>query len=137
MTTVERTATKPEDLGIDSEKLEAVFARAKRDVDDGTLKSAQVAVARHGKLAGGRTYGSVGHSGSQTDVPATNDTLYTIFSSTKAIVGAATWTVCEDGLLKISQMPGDRVQQHVMDLRAALATWPRPAPDTELGALLD
>lgn len=43
----------------------------------------------------------------------------------------------EDGLLKIGQMPGDRVQQHVMDLRAALATWPRPAPDTELGALLD
>lgn len=43
----------------------------------------------------------------------------------------------EDGLLKIGQMPGDRVQQHVVDLRAALATWPRPAPDTELGALLD
>jgi hypothetical protein len=43
----------------------------------------------------------------------------------------------EDGLLKIGQMPGERVQQHVMDLRAALATWPRPAPDTELGALLD
>lgn len=43
----------------------------------------------------------------------------------------------EDGLLKIGEMPGDRVQQHVMDLRAALATWPRPAPDTEFAALLD
>jgi hypothetical protein len=31
----------PEDLGIDSEKLEAVFGRAKRDVDDGALKSAK------------------------------------------------------------------------------------------------
>ena len=28
-------ATSPESVGIDSEKLEAVFARAKRDVDDG------------------------------------------------------------------------------------------------------
>ena len=27
-------ATKPEELGIDAEKLEMVFARAKRDVDD-------------------------------------------------------------------------------------------------------
>ena len=43
----------------------------------------------------------------------------------------------EDGLLKIGEMPGDRVQQHVMDLRAALATWPRPAPDTEFAALLE
>ncbi|MEJ5222655.1 MAG: hypothetical protein WHT63_11695 [Tepidiforma sp.] len=49
------TAATPEEIGIDSEKLEAVFARAKRDVDDGTLKSAQVAVARHGRLAGVRT----------------------------------------------------------------------------------
>jgi len=43
----------------------------------------------------------------------------------------------EDGLLQVSQMPGDRVQQHVLDLRTALATWPRPAPDTEFSALLD
>lgn len=103
MPTAEMVATKPEDLGIDSEKLEALFARAKRDVDDGTLKSAQVAVARKGKLAGVRTYGTVCHAGGSTEVPATNDTLYTIFSSTKAVVGAATWTVCEDGLLKIEE----------------------------------
>ena len=51
MPTAEMVAAKPEDLGIDSEKLEALYARAKRDVDDGTLKSAQVAVARHGQLA--------------------------------------------------------------------------------------
>jgi len=43
----------------------------------------------------------------------------------------------EDGLLKIGEMPGDRVQQHVLDLRVALAAWPRPAPDTEFSALLD
>ena len=34
MPAAELTATKPEDLGIDSEKLEAVFARAKRDTDE-------------------------------------------------------------------------------------------------------
>ena len=66
MPAAELTATRPEDLGIDSEKLEALFARAKRDVDDGTLKSAQVAVARHGKLAGLRTYGTVRHNGGET-----------------------------------------------------------------------
>src|SRR5688500_5588569 len=107
MTAPELTATRPEDLGIDSEKLEAVFARARRDVEDGTLKSAQVAVARHGKLAGLRTYGTVQHGGADAEVPATDETLYTIFSCTKAIVGAATWTLCEDGLLKIEEKVAD------------------------------
>ena len=104
-------ATCPEDLGIDSEKLEAVFARAERDVDDGTLKSAQVAVARRGKLAGLRTYGTVQHGGVEREVPATDRTLYTIFSCTKAIVGAATWTVCEDGLLRIEEKVSDIIPE--------------------------
>ena len=104
-------ATCPEDLGIDSEKLEAVFARAKRDVDDGTLKSAQVAVARRGKLAGLRTYGTVQHGGVEREVPATDRTFYTIFSCTKAIVGAATWTVCEDGLLRIEEKVSDIIPE--------------------------
>ena len=111
MSTAEVATTKPEDLGIDSEKLEAVFARAKRDVDDGTLKSAQVAVARHGKLAGVRTFGTVQHNGVEAEVPATDQTLYTIFSCTKAIVGAATWTVCEDGLLRIEEKVSDIIPE--------------------------
>lgn len=111
MPTAEMVAARPEDLGIDSEKLEALYARAKRDVDDGTLKSAQVAVARHGRLAGVRTFGTVQHNGVETEVPATNDTLYAIFSSTKAIVGAATWTVCEDGLLNIDERVADIVPE--------------------------
>ena len=50
-------APKPEDLGIDPEKLDALFARARRDVDDGTVPSCQLAVARQGKLARFETYG--------------------------------------------------------------------------------
>ena len=101
MSSPEAVATRPEDLGIDSEKLEAVFARAKRDVDDGVVPSAQIAIARNGKLAGVRTYGSVNSGGAET--PATDQTLYTIFSCTKAIVGAAVWTLFEDGLLKLDE----------------------------------
>ena len=83
MTVPTSFTAKPEDVGIDPEKLEAVFARAKRDVDDGTLPSAQVAVARHGKLAGMRTYGSAVQGG--LEQPATDRTLYHFFSSTKAV----------------------------------------------------
>ncbi|MCC6386327.1 MAG: beta-lactamase family protein [Dehalococcoidia bacterium] len=94
-------ASKPEDVGIDSEKLEAVFARAQRDVDDGTLQGCQVAVARGGVLAGFRCFGKAAIKGELQ--PVTEDTLYSIFSSTKAIVAAAVWTLFEDGLLRLDE----------------------------------
>jgi CubicO group peptidase (beta-lactamase class C family) len=94
-------AARPEDVGIDSERLEALFARAKRDVDDGVLPSAQVAVARNGRLAGMRTFGEVQHGG--RTVPATDETMYCIFSCTKAIVGAAVWALFEEGQLQLDE----------------------------------
>jgi CubicO group peptidase (beta-lactamase class C family) len=94
-------ASKPEEIGIDSEKLEAVFARAKRDVDEDVLPSAQVAVARQGKLAGMRTFGMAVQGGEER--PATDDTLYSIFSSTKAVVAVAVWLLLEERLLKLDE----------------------------------
>ncbi len=99
----------PEEAGIDSERLEAVFARVRRDVDDGVLPSAQVAVARHGRLAGMRTFGQAVQGGEVK--PATDDTLYTIFSSTKAIVAAAVWTLFEDGLLRLDERVAEIVPE--------------------------
>lgn len=94
-------AARPEDVGIDSERLETVFARAKRDVDDGVLPSAQVAVARQGRVAGVRTFGMAMQGGAER--PATDETLYGIFSCTKAIVGVAVWLLFEDGLLRLDE----------------------------------
>ncbi len=94
-------ASKPEDVGIDGGRLEDVFARARRDVDDGTLPSCQVAIARRGKVAGLRTFGSAVQGG--VDRAATDETLYTIFSCTKAVVAASVWLMFEDGLLRLDE----------------------------------
>jgi CubicO group peptidase (beta-lactamase class C family) len=102
-------ATRPEDVGVSTEKLEALFDRVKRDVDDGVLPSASVAVARQGQLAGFRTFGEAVQGGETK--PATNDTLYTIFSSTKAIVGAAVWTLFEDNLLRLDEKVADIIPE--------------------------
>lgn len=102
-------AKTPEDVGIDSTRLEALFARAKRDVDEGVLPSAQVAVARRGKVAGIRTFGSAVQGG--TPRPATDETLYCIFSSTKAVVAAAIWLLCEDGLLRLEERVVDIIPE--------------------------
>lgn len=102
-------AAKPEDVGIDAEKLEMVFARAKRDVDDGTLPSAQVAVARHGRIAGMRTYGSAVQGGQER--AATDETLYHFFSSTKAVVSAAAWLLFEEGQLRLDEKVADIIPE--------------------------
>ena len=94
-------ASKPEDVGIESGRLEDVFARARRDIDDGTLPGCQVAVARQGRIAGLRTFGRAVQGGEER--PATDETLYTIFSCTKAIVGVAVWLLFEDGLLRLDE----------------------------------
>jgi CubicO group peptidase (beta-lactamase class C family) len=102
-------ASKPEDAGVDSEALEAVFSRARREVDEGTVPSAQVAVARNGKIAGMRTFGTAVQGGREQ--PATDESLYCIFSCTKAVVASAVWTLFEDGLLKLDERVGDIIPE--------------------------
>ncbi len=105
----ELIAEKPEDVGVDSEALDALFARAQRDVDDGVLPSAQVAVARRGRLAGLRTFGRAVQGG--TERPATDETLYTIYSATKAIVAVAIWQLLEEGQLNLDQRVADIIPE--------------------------
>jgi len=94
-------AARPEDVGVDSERLEALFARTRRDVDDGLLPSAQIAVARHGKVAGVRTFGRAVQGG--TERAATDETLYCIFSSTKGVVALGIWLLLEERLLRLDE----------------------------------
>jgi CubicO group peptidase (beta-lactamase class C family) len=94
-------AGKPEDVGIDSEKLEGVFLRAQKEVRQFGPNSVQVAVARFGKVAGLRTFGSAVQGAHEQ--PCTNDTLYVMYSCTKGIIAAAVWVLLEDGLLSLDE----------------------------------
>jgi CubicO group peptidase (beta-lactamase class C family) len=94
-------AESPESVGVDPAKLAALFGRAEREIRDGTLPSAQLAVAREGKIAAMRSIGAVTHEG--RSAPATNDTLYVIFSCTKAITSAAAWLLVQEGKLRLDE----------------------------------
>ncbi len=85
-------APSAETVGIDEEALQGVVERVRREVDEGLLPSAQIAVARHGQLALFETFGD-----------ASNDTLYPVFSSTKAITSAAAWLLIEAGELSVDE----------------------------------
>ena len=93
-------ATSPESVGINADKLADVVQRVRREVDDGLLPSAQIAVAREGRLALFETVGD-----------ATNDSLYCVFSSTKAVTSAAAWLLIEAGELSVDEIVADIVPE--------------------------
>jgi CubicO group peptidase (beta-lactamase class C family) len=77
---------------LDAAKVDALVARARREVDEGFLPSAQVALARDGELIVNETFGD-----------ATPDTRYAVFSCTKAFVAGAMWALIGDGLVDVSK----------------------------------
>ena len=83
-------AESPEQIGIDPEGLQRLRDYVRSQVADG-LPSAQVAVGRHGQIVAVAAYGEVTRGGRSG--PGEPDTLYCIYSSTKAIVGAAGWAL--------------------------------------------
>ncbi len=92
----------PGSLGLDAGRLEKLCARIEQDIAGGLHPGAQVAVARHGKLALFRSFGS---ARLQPAMPAGADTLFLLYSNTKVITAAALWMLAEDGMLRF----GDRV----------------------------
>jgi len=102
-------ADSPESVGVDPEKLEALFQRAEREVREGLLPSCQIALARRGRIAGMRSFGAVTHEGRPAE--ATNQTLYVIFSCTKAITSAAAWLLIQEGKLGLDERVADLIPE--------------------------
>ena len=100
---------KPEQVGLDSAKVDALFQRAEREVREGLLPAVQIAIARDGKIGAMRTFGRAVQGGAQK--PATDETLFTIFSCTKAIMSAASWLLIGDGKLKESERVADIIPE--------------------------
>ena len=100
MTSIDEKIATPSELGIDPQKLELLRERAQREVAEGILPSVQIAIARHGSLAYFETFGE-----------ATNETLYCVFSSTKAFTSAAAWLLMESGDLDPGETVADIVPE--------------------------
>jgi CubicO group peptidase (beta-lactamase class C family) len=109
MVNLELVARAPAEVGVAPDRLELLFAAVQRRVDAGSIPGAQVAVGRGGKLAGMRSFGSAVQGGRER--PVDDETLFCIYSSTKAIVGAAMWALIEDGQLAIEERVADIVPE--------------------------
>lgn len=111
-------AASPEAVGIDPGKLEDLFARVEREVREGRLPSVQIAVARDGKLAGRRSFGTVTHEG--RPAAASDETLYVVFSCTKAITSSAVWLLLEEGKLSLGDRVADVIPEFASEGKQAI-----------------
>ncbi|HVN91373.1 MAG TPA: serine hydrolase domain-containing protein [Candidatus Binataceae bacterium] len=109
MSLANRIIGDPREIGLDPEKVEALFQRAEREVVDGLLPSCQLAIARNGKIGAMKTFGRAIQGGQ--DLPATNDTLYCVFSCTKAIISAAIWILIGEGKVDVNQRAAEIVPE--------------------------
>ena len=83
-------------LGLDMEKVEALLARAGKEVDAGLLPAAQLAIARDGEVVFQYDYGD-----------ARSDSPTCIFSATKAITSSAAWLLFQQGDLREDELVVD------------------------------
>lgn len=95
----------PAEARVDRAGLQALFDRVAESVSVDSLCGAQVAVARHGRLAGFEAFGNARCGGAAREV--TRETLFATYSCTKAIVSSAAWILLEEGKLALT----DRVAE--------------------------
>lgn len=99
-------SAEPAALGLDPARLERLYAAVEAHLADGRYPGAQLAVARHGKLAAFRTFGDARIAPA---TPATDQTLWLLFSQTKPVIGAAIWQLVDQGALSFA----DKIADHI------------------------
>jgi CubicO group peptidase (beta-lactamase class C family) len=112
-TTQERTymlpAADPASLGLDPGRIEQLYQLIESHIAGGRYPGAQVAMARHGKLASSRTFG---WARTQPEPrPAKDDTLWLLFSQTKVITAATVWTLVDRGALRFDDKVSDYIPE--------------------------
>lgn len=83
-------------LKLDETRVQTLLERVRREVEEGLLPAAQVAVAREGQLAFYESFGDAGP-----------DSLFCIFSATKAITSSAIWILLQEGKLSLDERVAD------------------------------
>ncbi|PCI80585.1 MAG: serine hydrolase [SAR86 cluster bacterium] len=100
----------PEEVGMDSERLNRVTTAMQDLVDQGLLAGAVTMAARDNKVM---HFESVGYRDIEAQSPMTNDTLFRIYSMSKPVTGVALMALYEEGKFKLS----DPVEQYIPEMK--------------------
>lgn len=84
---------------MDARRLQRIDTHFRRYVDDGRLAGWQVMVSRHGKVVHLTSYGLADREAGR---PVETDTLWRVFSMTKAVTSVAAMMLWEEGAFELS-----------------------------------
>ena len=101
--------SEPQPLGLDPARLAQLEALIESHIKENRYPGAQVAMARNGKLAIFKTFGDAKIGADRS--PATDDSLWLMFSQTKVVVAAAVWQLVDEGAVRFA----DRISDHIPD----------------------
>src|SRR5438105_1208808 len=90
-------STKPEDVGLSSDRLQRIHAMVQRHMDLGDITGAVVLVARKGHIALADVEGTMDI---ETKKPMTRDSLFRMASMTKPVIGTSVMMMLEEGKLQ-------------------------------------
>jgi CubicO group peptidase (beta-lactamase class C family) len=99
----------PEKAGFDHHTLDRLCRAIDGHIAEERYPGAQIALARHGALALFRSFGRARLEPSP--VPATDETLWLLYSNTKVVTAAAMWALVEEGALTFHDAIADHVPE--------------------------
>jgi CubicO group peptidase (beta-lactamase class C family) len=97
----------PSEFGLDPERMQRLYAFIESQIADNHYPGATVAFARHGKLLDSRSFGAARVD--PVRQPATDDTLWLLYSQTKIVLGCTIWALVDQGALGFT----DKIGAHV------------------------
>ena len=100
-----RLLATPAEIGVDRAAMEDLFQRVSLEVSEGRVEGCQVAIARHGRVAGSASFGSGGGR------PVTDSTLFCCFSCTKATGAVAAWQLIDEGKISLDARVVDYIPE--------------------------
>ena len=126
------STTKPEDVGLSSERLERIAGAIQKSVDDGRIAGGVSLVARHGKIV---YFRAVGMADRDAGKPMRTDTIFRICSMSKPLTSVAVMILYEEGRF----MLGDPISDYLPEfkhMKVLDPPWPQDKTSPP-GALVD
>ena len=96
---VASATVKPEDVGLSSAKLDEIGATLNADIADGKITGAVLLVARNGKTAYLKSFGT---RDTDNKLPMQTDSIFRIFSMTKSLTAVSVAMLLEEGKLALT-----------------------------------
>jgi CubicO group peptidase (beta-lactamase class C family) len=109
-------ATKPEDVGLSSERLRRIHEAVQRHIDARDISGAVTVVARKGRLAHLEAHGLMDVDSKK---PMSKDALFWVASMTKPITGVAILMLLEEGKIRLSD-PVSKFIPEFRDMKVAV-----------------